>query len=81
MSASCFRPKKMFKLIPRHRPYRPPVPLVKAHFTVPRKNDSQRKKKLKKKKNKKSYFKQLVGLRRMGTAGSDAGLQASNRNG
>ncbi len=59
----------MYKLIPRYRPYRPPVPLVKAHFTVPR-NDEERKKKLDKKKNKKNYFRKLVGLRRMGTAGS-----------
>lgn len=62
-----FLPKKMYKLVPKYRPYSPPVPLVRSHFTVSRKDSDE---KVKKKKNKKSYLKKLIGLRRMGTAES-----------
>ena len=34
------RPKKMYKLVPKYRPYSPPVPLVRSHFTVSRKDRS-----------------------------------------
>jgi hypothetical protein len=64
----------MFKLIPRHRPYVPPVPLKKVHFTVPRK---YRDEELNKKKNKKGAFKKLIGLRRMGASGTNQMVRAS----
>merc|ERR1712117_87246 len=62
-----FLPKKMYKLVPKYRPYSPPVPLVRSHFTVSREDRDE---KVNKKKNKKTYLKKLIGLRRMGTAES-----------